>query len=196
MPASKQPPAADGFHAFSNGPHWRYTNSANARLTTAITAIKPARRVRHCLALLKRRIKKRHIEILLSVALIRYHCCPITSNCKARSPLDAVPSRMPKVVAISVMSWSEVRVAVCLPSLFSLRSPTHCCCPACVIVRTETTMDAPPGVETDECSSQSKAGRGQGEGEKDRSLRKVGCRISHVGRGGLEHLCSTPLIVA
>jgi hypothetical protein len=43
-------------------------------------------------------MKKRHIEILLRVVLMRYHGCPITSNIKARAESDAVPSRMLKMV--------------------------------------------------------------------------------------------------
>ena len=78
MLGSEQLPATDGSHTFSSGRHWRYTARAKAELMTAMTTIRPASRILHCRALRKRLMKKRHIEILLRVALARYHGCPMT----------------------------------------------------------------------------------------------------------------------
>src|SRR5690554_3681887 len=104
MSGSEQLPAADGFHTFSNGRHCRYTANAKAKLMMPITTISPASRIRHCLARLRRLMKKRHIDTLLRVLLRRYHGCPITLNCNARVESDGLPSRMLKMVPISAIT--------------------------------------------------------------------------------------------
>jgi hypothetical protein len=104
MLGSEHPPAIDGFHTFSNGRHWRYTASAKARVMMVMMVINPASRILHCRALLKKLMKKRHIETLLSVALMRYHGCPMTKNCTARVESDVVLSRMPKMVPSSAIT--------------------------------------------------------------------------------------------
>ena len=61
----------------------------------------------------------------------------------------------------------------------------YCRRAARVVVGPEAAIKPPPDVEADKGGGQGKARRSQGEGEKDRPSREVGCGISHcVVKGG------------
>jgi hypothetical protein len=95
---SQQVPSAEGFQNFSRGRHWRLTVMEKARLTMAIRTMRTLSRIRHCMALPRSRMKKRHMEILLNVDAIMDHGCPSTLNSSAREPSDMDPSTMLNIV--------------------------------------------------------------------------------------------------
>ena len=70
---SQQSPATDGLQSFSSGRHWRFMANEKLKLTAAFRKMKTPSRILHCRALPRRPKKKRQIEILAKVALMRYH---------------------------------------------------------------------------------------------------------------------------
>ena len=97
-------PSVSGSHNFSSGWHWRLTVREKVRLTTAMRMIKAPRRMRQWRELPSRRMKKRQMEILASVAPIMNQGWPKTSNSRAFAESGVELSNTLKMVPVNATS--------------------------------------------------------------------------------------------